>query len=127
MKKVAMLALVAVLSFGFVGCASSLEKDWGLKEEGEGSVSRLAIDNGDPGREPWCVIIVYCGKEAQARVSYEMYRKLTPGQNVKLKLACAITKDETDKKGERFCDATYRWSTPDVAADEYRIITFRLP
>lgn len=127
MRKFALLGLIILLSFGFVGCASLLEKDWGLKEEGEGFVSRLAIENGDPGREPWCVIIVYCGKETQARVSYEIYRSLAPGHVVKLKLACAIIKNESDAKGERFCDATYWWWTPDVAADEYRIITFRLP
>lgn len=127
MRKYALFALVAVLSFGFVGCASPLERDWGMKEEGDGYVSGLTIENGEFGREPYCVTIVYCGKEGKARVSEEIYRKLVAGHAVKLKLACAITKNESDAKGERFCDATYWWWVPNVTNDGYRIITFELP
>ncbi len=126
MRKYALFGLIAVLSFGFVGCASSLEKNWGLKEEGDGYVSCLEVELGDRDREPWCVTVVYCGKQGKARVSLEVYEKLVVGHSVKLKLACAIMKNESDVKGERFCDATYWWWTPNVT-DEYRIITFRMP
>lgn len=126
MRKIALFAFVAIMSLGFVGCASSLERDWGLKEEGDGYVSGLDVDITDRDREPWCVTIVYCGKEGKARVSGEIYEKLVVGHGVKLKLACAITKNESDAKGSRFCDATYWWWVPEVT-DGYRIITFRMP
>lgn len=127
MKKFALLFLVA-LSSGLMGCASLLEKDWGLKEEGDGCVSGLTIEIGELGRrEPYCVTVVYCGKEGKTRVSEEIYRKLVLGQVVKLKLFSAIMKNESGASGERFCDATYWWWVPDVTDDGYRLITFRQP
>ncbi|TSC82615.1 MAG: hypothetical protein G01um101419_533 [Parcubacteria group bacterium Gr01-1014_19] len=125
-KKLALFALVAVLSSGFVGCASSLESDWGLQEEGDGHVSRLEIDIQDLARGAYCVTIVYCDKEATTRVSGTVYERLVVGQSVKLRLASVIMKNESDVKGERFCDATYWWQVPGVT-DGGRIITFRLP
>ena len=126
MRKFVPLVFVVALSFSFAGCVSSLEKNWGLKEEGDGYVSQLMIDNGEVGREAYCATIVYCGKEANARVSGEIYEKLVVGRGVKLKLASAMTRNENDANGERFCDATYWWWIPEVT-DGYRLVTFRLP
>ncbi len=120
MKKVELLGLMAVVVLVFTGCASSLEKNWGLTEDGKGVISDLKIEiektavapNVDGVVRKYEVTLYYCGKTAKSYVSREAFERYYVGQVVELKLLVAITKDKKDEKGDRFCIATYTWLVP---------------
>ena len=129
MKKVVLFALTAVLSFGFVGCVSSLERNWGLKEEGFGTISDLKVEvvkTADDTTRKYHVQLVYCGKTSTSYVSHATFNRMHVGQVVKLKLLLAITRDEKGEWGDKYCVAAYNWWIPNDGSGVW-IVEFNEP
>lgn len=127
MKKVALFALVAVVAFGFVGCASSLERNWGLKEEGSGYISDMKVEKNEVGESSYYVKIRYCGQEATVRVTPRTYDKVWIGEGVYLRLLVAAYRNEKSESGDRSCEATYTWWATDGSLDQALFVEFKMP
>lgn len=129
MRKFALFALVAALSFGLVGCVSSLERNWGLKEMGVGTISDLKVEvvkTADDTTRKYLVQISYCGRTGTSYVSRQAFDQLYVGQVVELRLRVAITRNVKDERGDRFCIATYGWVVPLSGIGEW-IASFNEP
>lgn len=90
MRKFAVLFVVAVLSFGFVGCASPVEKQWGMADEGIGYVQELEVEQdeyGDGGTT--CTIVIsYNGRTSEPFHAYgDTLSCLEVGDKVKMRLS----------------------------------------
>lgn len=125
MRKFALSVLVAVVSFGFVGCASSLERNWGLKEEGLGYISDMKVEKDKHGDPIYYAKIRYCGKEGTILVTRNTYDKLWLEKKVYLKLIAEANRDEAS--GERIHVATYSWWLTDGSLDRALLVEFKMP
>ncbi|TSC82617.1 MAG: hypothetical protein G01um101419_535 [Parcubacteria group bacterium Gr01-1014_19] len=111
------LFLIAVLSFGFVGCVSSFERNWGLKEEGLGHISDMKTEKNETGESLYYAKIWYCAKEITVPVTHRTYEKLWIGQNVYLKFF--------PDDGSR--EITYSWWATDGSFERALLGKFKMP
>ncbi|MEK7654253.1 MAG: hypothetical protein AAB345_03140 [Patescibacteria group bacterium] len=116
-RKFALSVLVAVLSFGFVGCASLFGPDESLKEEGLGEISDMREEKNDKGDSVYYVTIRYCRREAATFVTWRTYNKMWIGKSVYLKLLAASNPEK----------ATYLWWATDGALDRALFVEFNKP
>ena len=88
MKKLALLALVAVMSFGFVGCAASrLYSQWGMERRGIGYVQEVRKEK-ENGIIVYSVVIHYKGRPSEPFRTYEpAFLSLNVGDEVSLELS----------------------------------------
>ncbi len=120
------LVLIMVV-LGFVGCASSLERNWGLKEEGTGYVSDMKTEKKDDGSAVYSVKIRYCRKESTVPVSWRTYDKLWLGKVVYLKLFAATYRNEEGNSGDGSCEVIYAWWATDGSFDRALLGKFSMP
>lgn len=126
MKNPVLLALIAALSFVFVGC-SSLERSWGLKEEGLGYISEVKVEEDVHGDSCYYAKIRYCGKESTVLVNRYTYDKLWIDKKVYLKLLAEADRDEEGESGNRVYVATYSWWVTDGSLDRALLVEFKMP
>lgn len=137
MKKFALLFLVAVLSFGFVGCAGSFRTPWNLPDPDQATVIEVwSSDESSEGQNVESYVVVFEQRERFAKVLVDKatFEAVREGDKVEIELM-SITSTE-DKKyfleveycwhvGDRDyqvifkCDATECPVRPDSDADEY--------
>lgn len=88
MKKLALLALIAVLSFGLTGCAASpLYSQWGMERKGIGYVQEVRKEK-ENGVIVYSVVIYYKGRPSEPFRTYEpAFLSLNVGDEVRLELS----------------------------------------
>ena len=125
MRKFALLVFIAALSFGFAGCVSSLERNWGLREEGAGYVSDVWAEKDKHDDSVYYAKIRYCGREGTVCVNRYTYDKLWLDKKVYLKLIAEADRDE--EGGSRVYVATYSWWVTDGSLDRALLVEFKMP
>src|SRR3989344_6985243 len=91
-KKLALLALVAVMSFGLAGCAASrLYSQWGMERRGIGYVQEVRKGK-ESGIIVYSVVIHYKGRPSEPFRTYEpAFLSLNVGDEVRLELSHYVT------------------------------------
>ena len=122
-----MLGLVVAVAFVFSGCASSFEREFGLKEEGMGSISDIKTEKKDGCRTDYLITIRYCGQETTTLVTWKTYDKLWLEKAVYLKLLPETYRDGKNASGDRSREVTYIWWATDGSFDKALSGQFKLP
>src|SRR3989344_3536899 len=108
MRKIAQLMLVAVLSFGFTGCAGSFRKPWNFPDPDKATIVDVWISDKadeDQSGESYVVVFEQRGLFAKVYVDKEVFESVHEGATVEIELI-SITSIEDN---QYILEGEYLW------------------